>query len=282
MKNTYWNHNGKYQSQVDEIEKLVPSFGYTYNPKMNLFLLVSHLYYDAYNNGGGSIVDCYASDFEKYVPEELKQKIKLEFFAGVQHDKMESAMNAVLEYLNGADLHYTPYRLWRINKTKQISMNQQAGDNWFDVTFGSLVEKVEYIKDVESRLGYSRFTPHESSPFEALPVYCSRCGDFLYYSSDRDVAEVLCMHCGYYHADRLEQGKVVELYHNAGYGSCLFTGSGGTLQCAIPFPYSREKAMKFFSQHKNEYEGELLSAQLTWWDDENKVFHILVNDNYGK
>lgn len=52
MKNTYWNHHGKYQAQVNEIEQLLPSYGYTYNRNMNLFIYALRLlpcgYYGAW------------------------------------------------------------------------------------------------------------------------------------------------------------------------------------------------------------------------------------------
>lgn len=282
MKNTYWNHHGKYQAQVNEIEQLLPSYGYTYNRNMNLFIYVSHLYYDSHNNGGGNIMDCYASHYEKYVPEELRKHLKLEFFTTPLHDKAERAMDTVLEFLKGADLHYIRYTLWRNNATKLYCLNHQDGDGWFEVTFGSLVEKVNYIKDMERSLGYTRLTPPKTSPFEAVPAYCSRCGEFLYYSTDNSVAEVMCMHCGYFHADIMEHGKVVELYHNDGFGSCCFTGSIGFVQRAIPFPYSREKAMEFFIRCKSEYEGEITEAKLIWWDPKQQVFLTLIDEKSGK
>lgn len=90
------------------------------------------------------------------------------------------------------------------------------------------------------------------------------------------------MHCGYFHADIMEHGKVVELYHNDGFGSCCFTGSIGFVQRAIPFPYSREKAMEFFIRCKSEYEGEITEAKLIWWDPKQQVFLTLIDEKSGK
>lgn len=55
MEKTYWNSLGKYQDEVDRINKLVPSRGRTDNRYMNLFLVASNLYYDMYNNDGCNI-----------------------------------------------------------------------------------------------------------------------------------------------------------------------------------------------------------------------------------
>lgn len=55
MEKTYWNSLGKYQDEVDRINKLVPSRSRTDNRYMNLFLVASNLYYDMYNNDGCNI-----------------------------------------------------------------------------------------------------------------------------------------------------------------------------------------------------------------------------------
>lgn len=278
MKNTYWNHNGKYQAQVDEIEKLVPSFGYTYNPKMNLFLLISHLYYDAYNNGGGNIADCYTTDYEKYIPEDLRQIIKLEHFADVRRDKIENAMDIVLEHLHGADLHYPVFSLWRNNKAKQYCFTEQTGEHWFPVTFGSIVEKISYARDMEKSLGYCRLTLPKKSPFKEIPALCSRCGEHLQFFQKEYLSEVWCPRCGFFHADVFEHGKVAELYHNDGFGACILTGSIGPEQRAFPCAYSRSRAMGYFTQCKAEYDGDIEEATLTWWDAEAGKLIILATE----
>jgi len=278
MKNSYRSHNGKYQTRVDEIEQSVPSFGYTYNPNMNLFLLMSHLYYDAHNNGVGNIMECYASDYEKYMPEELKQKIKLESFTMHQPDAAEKAMDTVIEYLDGADLRFPVFTLWRNNDCKQYCLTEQTGGHWFAVTFGSMVEKIGYIRDMEKMLGYCRLTLPKKSPFKEIPALCSRCGEHLQFFQKDILSEVWCPRCGFFHADVFEHGKVTELYHNDGFGACTITGSAGPMQQAFPCLYSRDRALTFFDRCKAEYEGSIDEATLTWWDGEISKLLTLADE----
>lgn len=52
-KNTlYWNSEGKYQEEADQLEKLVPSEGHCQNNDVDLFRVASNIYYDILNNGG--------------------------------------------------------------------------------------------------------------------------------------------------------------------------------------------------------------------------------------
>lgn len=283
MKNSYRNHNGKYQAQVDEFEKLVPSFGYTYNKAMNLFILISHLYYDAHNNGGGNISICYASDYEKYMPQELREQVKLDYFDTPILAEAEKAMDIVLEYLDGADMHFPVFTLWRNNKYKQYCLSEQTGDHWFPVTFGSMVEKISYAWDMEKSLGYCRLTQPKKSPFKEIPALCSRCGDHLHFFQKEYLSEVWCPRCGYFHADVFEHGKVDELYHNDGFGACTITGSAGPEQRAFPCAYSRSRALDFFAQCKAEYDGDIEEATLTWWDAEVcKLITLAAEKKSGK
>lgn len=52
MKNTYWNHAGKYQSLYDEVSQLIPESGECPEDKPALETLreMSNLYYDLKNN----------------------------------------------------------------------------------------------------------------------------------------------------------------------------------------------------------------------------------------
>ncbi len=54
MTNTYWNHKGKYQKLVNELDKLIPTYGPVEKPHKNKalerFRKASNAYYDFYNN----------------------------------------------------------------------------------------------------------------------------------------------------------------------------------------------------------------------------------------
>jgi hypothetical protein len=51
MNNTYWNSNGKYQSQYIELSKLVPYSGKCEYVEGELIRSLCKVYYDYYNNG---------------------------------------------------------------------------------------------------------------------------------------------------------------------------------------------------------------------------------------
>ena len=48
---TYWNHNGKYQKEYDELSAFIPEKGMAETIKGELLRCASRLYYDVYNNG---------------------------------------------------------------------------------------------------------------------------------------------------------------------------------------------------------------------------------------
>lgn len=54
--NTYWNHKGKYQDIIDELQALIPSEGAVESPRsknkhLEKFRVAVNCYYDLYNNG---------------------------------------------------------------------------------------------------------------------------------------------------------------------------------------------------------------------------------------
>jgi hypothetical protein len=54
MENTYWNHQGKFQKEFDEIIKLMPGYGNSDVLAGELIRSVNRLAYDFYNNGMGN------------------------------------------------------------------------------------------------------------------------------------------------------------------------------------------------------------------------------------
>lgn len=49
---TYWNNEGNYQVQYDELKKLIPLEGKAPTQKLELLRVATNMYYDVYNNGG--------------------------------------------------------------------------------------------------------------------------------------------------------------------------------------------------------------------------------------
>lgn len=65
MKN-YFTKQGKFQIEADYLTDLMPKVGLTENRYMNLFITVSNIYHDVYNNGGINL-DSYINYINKYI-----------------------------------------------------------------------------------------------------------------------------------------------------------------------------------------------------------------------
>lgn len=84
MENTYWNSNGKYQLEADELTSLVPIEGSVkgtgpFSRMLEAFRIISNIYHDYYNNGGGNLVDaieeeCYDDDEPAILEWELNEQ----------------------------------------------------------------------------------------------------------------------------------------------------------------------------------------------------------------
>ena len=149
MTNTYWNSNGKYQKFVDGLSDRTPGHGYTSNVYANIYLVMAHLYYDAYNNGGGNIEDCYAKDFHNRVEQYLGDKIKLKAFLDVDSAKMEDMVNIAFEFIKDKNLDFPIYGFWCNHEAQMISEHKPEGEvaekgYWFELTFGEPEQMDKY------------------------------------------------------------------------------------------------------------------------------------------
>jgi hypothetical protein len=58
LKNTYWSHNGTFETAGKQLQALIPEEGSVdrprKNPKLEKFRKASNAYYDLYNNGLGN------------------------------------------------------------------------------------------------------------------------------------------------------------------------------------------------------------------------------------
>jgi len=142
MEHSYWADNGTYEDFSKHLEELTPSFGYTSNVNMNIYLAMAHLYYDAYNNGGENIDNHYRQDFETYVSPYLPD-IKISPFIFCDFPEMEKMMDHALEYLHDKDFNFPVLSTW-INAGKDggFSRCEPPADwpnrnDWREVTFGN-------------------------------------------------------------------------------------------------------------------------------------------------
>lgn len=54
LTNSYWNSNGKHQTKLEQVQKLIPDVGRVKGKrtrKLNKLRVASNCYYDLYNNG---------------------------------------------------------------------------------------------------------------------------------------------------------------------------------------------------------------------------------------
>ena len=67
MTYSYWNENGLYQSQSDQISKDVPANGHAENVAVELYRCAQNVYYEIYNNGGGNMgCDAYQNNSHEF------------------------------------------------------------------------------------------------------------------------------------------------------------------------------------------------------------------------
>lgn len=149
INNTYWNHNGKYQRLVDGLSHRAPGHGYTSNVYVNIYLVMAHLYYDAYNNGGGNIQDSYAKDYHNRVEPYLGEKVDIKAFLDEKYEKMETTIDAVLEFIKDKNLDFPIYSFWCNHDMQAISNSEPVGEladkgYWFGATFGEPEEMNRY------------------------------------------------------------------------------------------------------------------------------------------
>lgn len=150
MENTHWSGNGKYQEFARQLTDLQPNYGYTSNVFMNLFIAMTHVYYDAYNNGGCNINDNYAPDFEHFVSPYLPD-IDLDDFRHECFALMEQSMDKMFQYLEGKPLDFPVYTTWFNFKENAISHIEPHFDGakevgWSPVTFGMEDEQADWCK----------------------------------------------------------------------------------------------------------------------------------------
>jgi len=95
LTNSYWNENGLYQAQSDQISKDVPASGHAQNVAVELYRCAQNVYYEIYNNGGGNM-GCDA--FHDYSGEYGKNS-QLQHLAsyGIDTSKIDDAVEKMVE-----------------------------------------------------------------------------------------------------------------------------------------------------------------------------------------
>lgn len=198
MKNSYWTGKGEHQDFVNALDEKAPCQGYTSNVFMNCYLAMSHLYYDAYNNGGGNIEDCYLKDFNTYIRPLLPN---FDVFAFISCDEraMERMLNEGLEFLMDKPMDFPVYTVWLNSDGKKFSQIEPTADltdkeKWGPVTFGMEEDKEEWCR---MRRGFSKdVTEDFESRKPDLPELC--------FTVLRSTGELACIkrgESGYFSSD---------------------------------------------------------------------------------
>jgi hypothetical protein len=95
---TYWNQNGKYQEQYDEMSGLIPDSGKSDNQYIELFRNMINLYSDLYTNGGGNWqalqyqLENLSDNKKSLFEESKKQGISL-----LDHNSIFSSIKAIMD-----------------------------------------------------------------------------------------------------------------------------------------------------------------------------------------
>lgn len=141
--NTYWDGAGKYQSWADMVSETMPTYNKTDNEYMNVFISISKIYYEIYNNGGGNLYDgVYGDDIESINEFLSKQDQKRhESFSWKQAidepEYLESKMNEIIELLMDKDLHFVDHGFWVNYDKRELSLVEIKGENWIYITYGT-------------------------------------------------------------------------------------------------------------------------------------------------
>lgn len=140
---TYWVENGKYQEDMDKLNKLIPNMGYTDNKYFNAFIIASKLYYDVYNNGGWNILDCYMDDVDDFLKDfsDNIKAININVTSKTliknlkNHEKLEKFMDEVIAFVKNNDFSFERFVIYQHYDKKQLSKTKL--DNFNEVSFGS-------------------------------------------------------------------------------------------------------------------------------------------------
>ena len=149
--NNYWNSEGKHQEEVNRLNGLMPNWGMTANPYMNLFIIASKIYYDVYNNRGGNLKDNYPKKIEEYLLPfandltSLRLDVKMETLIRnfKNKKKLEAFLDEVILYVMGKDLSYEKHSVFFDNDREELSKEKKEG--FSEITFGDVKEYESWI-----------------------------------------------------------------------------------------------------------------------------------------
>ncbi len=216
MEKSYWNGNGKYQDLLKQYEDKAPVIGYTNNVNMNLFITVSNLYYDYFNNGGENVADVYMEHYERNIKPYLPE-FDIKAFMNGPDEKVEHAMDITLKHLEGKFMDFQIHTVWLDYENNSFSREKPVDnedDRWRIITFGTKARMLEWCKNrVASYDGRDITNDYIATNDDFIPDYCfstnSLTGDLIFIKKGFE---------GYYEmnwsSDNVEKNKELAAYLN--------------------------------------------------------------------
>ena len=95
FKLSYWNNNGKYEKQAQQIRKDVPASGHAENVAVELYRCSANVYYEIYNNGGCNM-GMNASD-DRWSEHSKNTQLLLLASYGIDTSKIEDMVEKMVE-----------------------------------------------------------------------------------------------------------------------------------------------------------------------------------------
>lgn len=152
---TYWSKTGKYQELSDRLKGFVPHWGKCDTPEMELFRLVSNLYYDLHNNGLAN-ASHKLPDLQP-IMRQFKQQLFAEGLTKVQYGLVRDCWRLIdADYSNweaNYDSDYYPDNYWEdyceSNEPKDYYPEWDEQTGWFteklELAFEALVDAVTLV-----------------------------------------------------------------------------------------------------------------------------------------
>lgn len=156
-RNAYWYGTGKYQNWVDKISDTMPNCNKTDNVYMNVFIALSNIYHDIYNNDGGNICDGIYDDDLALINSYLKglKPTAYESFHWEQaideKEYLEAKMDEIIETLIDKDLCFTNQGFWINYNKREVSLKEPVGGPWIYISIGTESKISEEIKRLKSQ-----------------------------------------------------------------------------------------------------------------------------------
>ena len=152
LQNSYWNNRGKFQSNVNSLNNIKPKQGFSDNPLMNCFVVMSNIYYDAYNNGWGGNNEMLERKLKQYVRPVLGVRFgNMKKFYNDSEYLERQTDNMIVKLIKDDSLVFD--RITVINKRfKTISLSEYNFNGGEKASFKSYKEIVDFANTYQYKI----------------------------------------------------------------------------------------------------------------------------------